>query len=331
MDNSFNDTIIELIDCILDLCEKERIPQATKKLRELDQLIHNTLESYRANNQQNLLESLESFLKEKYHCYSRIKRLRSESKEIDDLLDILSPDYKNAGWNEISNKDGIFTLYKDNGGGMHSIRMEGIVESPIFDLCSVILEIDLYPTWIPRLLESTQLAEDKRYRKAIYCKVSCPWPVENRDVCLYGYGVDMLDECDKVVVVSRSFRDEDFEGVALPDVPKKVIRVDTRISGFVLKPISPTQTFVQVISLTDPKMSYIPYWLLNFVTTQFAHYLFVMLRKQANTVLSSEEYQRRINKNPLYLELKEKSDKYFNRINNNNNNNSNTDKQQQQQ
>ncbi|GAM22793.1 hypothetical protein SAMD00019534_059680 [Acytostelium subglobosum LB1] len=292
------DIIKELLDQINQLYDDHRIAQAAKKLRDLDLVVKSELDNTDDNSPQ-----IKQLLDDQYTTCKRFDRLRQESEECNNLLRMLE---NTDNWTDISNSDGIQTFYKDNGGGMHSIRMEGIVDSSLFDICSTVLEVDLYHSWIPRLKDATQLADDSRFRKAIYCRVSCPWPVDDRDIVVYGYGIDLLEESNKVVVFARSFEDGDFEGVDLPDVPTKTVRVDTKISGFVMQPISPTQTFVQVVSLTDPKMAFIPYWLLNFITNQFAHYLFVSLRRQTKSVASSPVYQERIKTNPLYNELKDK-------------------------
>eukprot|EP01132_Coremiostelium_polycephalum_P007673 gene7673-9440_t len=304
---------------IIELCKVDKLKTAVKQLKELEEYIETVktqLNDEEIGGESNSAKSTElSELIQSLNSDGRLNQLKMESKEIDELLDLLQPDFKSIGWNQISHSQGILSLYRDNGHGMHSIRMEGIIESPIFNICSVILEIDLYDKWIPRLLESNILEQDTRYKRLIYCKTSCPWPVADRDICLYGYGVDMLDDYDQVVVVSRSVKENDFckngLSVELPKVPEKVVRCQTQISGFVLKPISKTQTFVQVISLTDPCMQYIPYWLLNMVTNQFCHHLFVMLRKQSEKVSTCKEYQKRIASNPLYKEIKEKAESYF--------------------
>jgi len=299
---------------IWELCRMDKLKIAHNILVELETILDNENELINEISKNNIefKEIIDSIKSEK-----RFKQLKKEIEEILDLQKQLSKEFKSEGWVEISNIQGIHSMYRDNGHGMHSIRIEGIVDSPIFDVCSVIMEVDLYSTWIPRLLESKILDQDNRFKKWIYCKSSCPWPVADRDICLYGYGVDMLEEEDLVVVVSKSLSNDDIENnntvkQNLPTPKSGTVRVDTRISGFTIRPISKDKTFVQVVSLTDPQMTFIPYWLLNFVTNQFCHYLFVMLRKQSLAVSKSNEYQSRITSNPIYKEIKEKSEFYFN-------------------
>ncbi|KAF2070222.1 hypothetical protein CYY_008456 [Polysphondylium violaceum] len=299
---------------IWELCKMDKLKIAHNLLIELEYILENEigLINQLSNENEQFKDIIESIKSEK-----RFHQLKKEMDEIFDLQKQASSDFKSEGWVEISNTQGILSMYRDNGHGMHSIRIEGVVDSPIFDVCSVIMEVDLYSTWIPRLLESKILDQDSRFKKWIYCKSSCPWPVADRDICLYGYGVDMLEEEDLIVVVSKSMSEADIETNAkvkenLPKANTSTVRVDTRISGFTLKPLSKDKTFVQVVALTDPRMKLIPYWLLNFVTNQFCHYLFVMLRKQSLNVSKSNEYQTRITSNPIYKEIKEKSEFYFN-------------------
>eukprot|EP01133_Synstelium_polycarpum_P007432 gene7432-8695_t len=79
-------------------------------------------------------------------------------------------------------------------------------------------KVDKYASWIPRCQQSQQLAANNKNR-AVYCQVSCPWPVADRDIVLYGYGVDMLEDEDKVVVVARTYKN-DFPGLEVPGTPK---------------------------------------------------------------------------------------------------------------
>ncbi|EGG22871.1 hypothetical protein DFA_05001 [Cavenderia fasciculata] len=311
-------TLDKYIREIDDHCLGSRIRAAAETLEKLDSYI----QSIRANNVNGgdnntpELSSIESIIDRLYTTNKRINRLRQESKEIDMLLNVLHEDFKSVGWTEINKVDGIHTMYKENGSGMHSIRIDGIVSSPIFNICSVLLEVDLYNTWIPRLTECNLLASDDRFRKVIYCRAECPWPIADRDLCLYGYGVDMLEDKEQTfVVVSRTYEDGDFDhNVVIPPPtgkPSSVVRSHTQISGFTIKPLSPTETYVQVVSCTDPRMKFVPYWFLNFITNQFSHYLFQMLRQQAQKVTTSPEFQKRIASNPIYSVIKEKSELYF--------------------
>ncbi|KAN0031748.1 hypothetical protein ACTFIV_005614 [Dictyostelium citrinum] len=333
MVKDYLENVENLYNEIIKLCNLEKLRSAYNNLLKLEQLleiIRNNLACTENNNDNQLYLKLETLIK-KIQSEERLIKLKQEAVEIEDLLKVLSSDYKSQGWQSIQTVDGIHSMYKEHGSGIHSVRIEGIIDQPIFNVCSIIMEADLYYTWIPRLLESKILNQDDRFKRLIYCKASCPWPVHDRDICLYGYGVDMLEEENQVVVVSRSIRDQDLIGntslkypeTIIPQVKGNTVRAKSEISGFTIKPISATQTYVQVVSLTDPNMQLLPKWLLNFVTTQFCHYLFVMLRKQASEVASSKEYQSRIESNPIYKEIKEKSDSYFNKIDLINNNNIN--------
>ncbi|KYQ96841.1 hypothetical protein DLAC_04147 [Tieghemostelium lacteum] len=291
---------------ILEYCKADRLLLAHQLMGSLDEYMK-SFKNHVASN-----EEITKLIEQIQQC-PRLKRLRVEHEEISELVQMMDKDHNKFGWKEISNSHGIHCLYKENGSGMHSIRMDGIIESPIFDVCAVIMEVALYGTWIPNLKEAKLLGEDNRFKKLIYARSVCPWPVSDRDVCLFGYGVDMLEEHDKIMVIARSVRDGDLDGISwkLPDPIKNVVRVDTKISGFTITPISETQTLVQVVSLTDPRMAMMPYWLLNFVTTQFCHYLFVMLRKQSKSVQSSKHYKTAIETNPVYSELKQMAQVYF--------------------
>jgi hypothetical protein len=80
---------------------------------------------------------------------------------------------------------------------------------------------------------------------------------------------------------------------------------------FLMTPLTATSTRVQIISNTDPKMAYVPYWLLNLVTKHLAHMSFSMLRAQAASCTQlGSPYLARINSNPIYQDLIEILRKY---------------------
>jgi len=227
-------------------------------------------------------------------------------EEASAVLELFLSDFQDSeGWNEVHNSDGIRTSYRhEYGNPIHSLKMEGIINQPIFNVCSVIYEIDLYTTWVPRLAEARTIQSSSGFHKIAYCRTQALWPVAARDTCMYGYGVDLIKDESSVVVMVRSCKDTDEHDH--PPAPHGVVRVDTKRAGFLLKPLSPTSTYVQVITNTDPKMALIPYWLLNMVTTRLCHLFFVMLRNQAAACAQiGSAYYERINTNPIYLELKQ--------------------------
>ena len=80
-----------------------------------------------------------------------------------------------------------------------------------------------------------------RYRKLVYIKSrNLPWPVSPRDVCLYGFGVDALEELGMVVVGIKSAgeneQEDQLSGISAVELPKlsgRYVRIDCKMSGYV--------------------------------------------------------------------------------------------------
>eukprot|EP01119_Soliformovum_irregulare_P020904 TRINITY_DN6840_c0_g1_i1.p1 TRINITY_DN6840_c0_g1~~TRINITY_DN6840_c0_g1_i1.p1 ORF type:complete len:148 (-),score=38.58 TRINITY_DN6840_c0_g1_i1:69-512(-) len=138
--------------------------------------------------------------------------------------------------------------------------------------------------------------------------VGLPWPLWNRDVCLYGYGVDLLER-DTVIVAVRSVHDNEFPEI--PAVPNKHIRAECRVGGILAQPIAYNKTRVILLANADPKLAMVPYSLLNLVTKNLAHFAFSTFAHKAEN-LEGTEFQDRIDANPdMYGEVKARLDEYF--------------------
>jgi len=228
--------------------------------------------------------------------------------EIQELKVLLQDFSSTEGWNLVKEADGVKTFYKhESSTPVHSIRLEGVVESPLFDVTAVVYEADLYKNWWPLVKESRQICQLSKFRKQVYMRADMPWPVWDRDVFLHGYGVDMLEEDTVVVMVHSS----DTEEVA---IPSRHVRMICSFGGFLAKPISATATKVIMLANVDPKMSYIPYTFLNLATKQLAHLMFQMLRRQCQKI-SGSEYEKRIKENPqVYSEIQQRLQLYFSTV-----------------
>ncbi len=118
-------------------------------------------------------------------------------------------------------------------------------------------------------------------------KASLPWPMWARDVVLYGYGIDNLEEDESIVITVRSCNENEQKQWPTT-LDEYTVRMDCKIGGsvkkffkrfyiatrFFAKPISTKETHVVMISNVDPKFNFIPYSLFNEVTKKLAHRMF---------------------------------------------------------
>ncbi|KAL0476596.1 hypothetical protein AKO1_006092 [Acrasis kona] len=244
---------------------------------------------------------------------STFKKIASESAEAKRILDQI--DNPN-GWQLCADKDDIKTFYKKDERSntpLHVVKLEGTVNSPIFNVLSIFYEIDLYKTWLPRLTASDNLAQYGRYRFLCYFALDMPWPFYNRDMVNYGYGVDLL-ETNSILVVIRSIEKQEFDhfpGATIPEPDANgTCRMSLNYSGIKITPMSENQTHVTLIANVDPRISYIPGWVMNGMTHNFAYLVLAKLRTVAAQVPHSE-YADRIKNNIIYTDIRERMEMYF--------------------
>lgn len=136
-----------------------------------------------------------------------------------------------------------------------------------------------------------------------------PWPISPRDICLYGYGVDMLEESNSVAILVRSCTPQDPHDH--PSIPRGTVRASTKYAGFLLTPQTESTTIVRTMTNSDPKIDYVPYTLLNLVTKHLAPYFFTMLRTQAVACTTAgSPYNQRIQTNPIYEDMRKMLERF---------------------
>ncbi|ELR21892.1 uncharacterized protein ACA1_007800 [Acanthamoeba castellanii str. Neff] len=193
-----------------------------------------------------VLEQLKAIEAEMETNREQHQRIATEKKEVRALMRELRNE---DGWTLVGEHEGgnVQVFYRgEKSTPVHSIKMQGVVDSPALNLMAIMNEHALYDSWIPLLKIS-------RYRKVMYLSAHLPWPISSRDVLLYGYGVDNLEE-DRAVIMIRSAGEGDIEPHLIPPVKSH--------------PISENQTRLVMMTNVDPKLAYMPYTLLNWATKE---------------------------------------------------------------
>lgn len=145
--------------------------------------------------------------------------IKIEAEEIRTLVKDFQTE--TTDWQEtMTDSKGTRVMWKPSKGSpIHTLRLDGSVKISVFNILAVLMEVDLYTTWIPTImgigLKDLELLEDvDRFKKVVHAEVAIPWPLANRDCNLIGYGVDLLDQ-GRVLAVARSFE-------CAPEVPHNV-------------------------------------------------------------------------------------------------------------
>jgi len=162
-------------------------------------------------------KELESILNElskpRYHYINQI------NYELGELLDNVekiqevenSSDHANNSlpdtWKRIGNQDGIISYYrKEQDKLTPAFLVRGEVKSHIFNVLSVLYEVDLYKNWFPMCKSNDviHVINNSRFRMLIQKQLKLIWPVHDRELVLYSYG-DSIG--GKIALYTRSVKE----------------------------------------------------------------------------------------------------------------------------
>lgn len=184
-------------------------------------------------------------------------------------------------------------------------RIETPVEqSLLIPLISVFNETELYMTWLPSwekpvkmgVRKCEKLRQDGKFNQMINVTCDIPWPLASREALIDVVAVDDIDATGTIVVKMDTGGDDD------PDAPEKesgAVRID--FDGGILFRSCPddhasmrksTHThddgddmvLVCMTFYVDPKLSYVPQSLVNFVTRTVLGHMWNSLLKVARGV-----------------------------------------------
>jgi hypothetical protein len=222
----------------------------------------------------------------------------------DDVLD-------HSTWTPTSvDKNGHGTYYRqEEGKTSHSFKVVGLVDACFLHMASVLLEFDLYTEWFPFCIEATPQGVISRFHRAGKFAIWMMTPIANREVFLVGYAVDDLTKNKRVVINSRSVRDDETlpDCVIRPNVTKGSVRADMSMGGFVIDVLTPTTCLVSFIMNVDPKIAHVPVMILNWISKKIIWVLLHQMGKAArDSTKPKSKYLERRKMSPEVYEYFEK-------------------------
>eukprot|EP01126_Amoeba_proteus_P013735 TRINITY_DN15889_c0_g1_i2.p1 TRINITY_DN15889_c0_g1~~TRINITY_DN15889_c0_g1_i2.p1 ORF type:complete len:295 (-),score=58.67 TRINITY_DN15889_c0_g1_i2:83-967(-) len=175
---------------------------------------------------------------------------------------------------------------------------EGVISCDLFQMSSIINEVDLYSYLVPPLMgygltKCDDVARTDRLRVLAHAQVTLPWPISNRELLLDGFGVDMLD----LGMIMVAVRDYDSQTSPIGVVPElKYPKINIFRGGALIKPLHNNKILFSLVASVDLKLRWIPNYFFDWAMNTFAPHVFQYLARVAEGVGKKEDcpYKSRI-------------------------------------
>ncbi len=193
----------------------------------------------------------------------KIKEIKNSGKEIQILLNLFKRfnDRHNNGESNSYSKEIKTNCVKDGESGHYYFKVEGEIHFNILYCVAAFLEIDLYPVWMPRCVESFEVKRISKLRRIVYNMIDCF--IFNRESLILGFG-DTLDDGSVFLYVKSIDGTESWvQDIPLPE--KKCPRVELE-GGFRFRTLKGEKDFEKGIYFesvfrVDPHIPFVPTWL----------------------------------------------------------------------
>jgi hypothetical protein len=139
------------------------------------------------------------------------------------------------------------------------------------------------------------LKKDGKYKFLCSYEFKFPWPISGRDMISYGSGVDMLEEDQSVLVVIKTPDLENFK------LNEDNVHIMCNYAGIYIKYISENETKIILIANVDPKLDYVPNWIINYLLPSSGYY--TLKHIQNVTEKLDGEHRKRIENDEIYQDI----------------------------
>jgi hypothetical protein len=160
---------------------------------------------------------------------------------------------KQDGWVLKNEKSGIKVYYR-NTADVYEIKLITSIKSSLSGLVMLLSEVDNYPKWGYKVIESKLLSQTSAHESVYYTRLDFPWPLDDRDVIMHNRW--QQDPVSGKVVASS---------VAMPsyiDEKTGIVRIKNARTNWMIMPGTGGWLYVEYYIYSDPGGG-IPDWLVN--------------------------------------------------------------------
>jgi len=293
----------------LDHFRDDRLLQSARLLRKIcDSLVSSEEE------EEELKDTKEKEVKEEKE--KLVKYVLEKAKQSESFIEMLREDAeKDSSWEtqksfSFGGRDQTKIYYKTMENDTKLILRvdQAIKREMLVPVLATLNESQLYASWLPswtmpklKFSRTEKLDQRGRCSQLLLVTVECPWPFSTREVVLDALAFDDIDESGVVAVLLNSCDCEDDERVpAIDHKFGQCTRVDFH-GGFLFRAIPSEgeawkkarekhedEMIVSFIFNIDPKISYVPVSVIQFITRTVIGTLWGMFMKIASKVKNGE-------------------------------------------
>ena len=266
---------------IKDLFYRDRLPEAYKRLRDLESQFGSSSEF------QSLISNCEE-----------ISILREDLREADRCLEHLAD---LDSWTLVKEIDNL-AIFSKKSDQDFIVRAELLLETPVFPVLTVCNEIDLLPEWIQVVKSVRTVATISHFRRLLWYKFNIPWPASNRDMMVNAYGIT-LPENNSIMILLRGVESEKFLNLDIPPPDGADVRITMKTGVLNIMKRSHSQTQISFIVHSDPHVAMVPESLLNYCTQTGIFYFMKSMQEKSMDFVGSVFEKRVEERKEFYDEL----------------------------
>ncbi|CAL6344815.1 unnamed protein product [Bathycoccus prasinos] len=297
----------------LDHFRDDRLLQSARLLRKICDSLVLSSEEEEEGEEEEEEELKDTKEKEKEKL---VKYVLEKAKQSESFIEMLREDAeKDSSWEtqksfSFCGRDQTKIYYKTMENDTKLILRvdQAIKREMLIPVLATLNESQLYASWLPswtmpklKFSRTEKLDQRGRCSQLLLVTVECPWPFSTREVVLDALAFDDIDESGVVAVLLNSCDCEDDERVpAIDHKFGQCTRVDFH-GGFLFRAIPSEgeawkkarekhedEMIVSFIFNIDPKISYVPVSIIQFITRTVIGTLWGMFMKIASKVKNGE-------------------------------------------
>jgi hypothetical protein len=160
---------------------------------------------------------------------------------------------KNQDWILKNNKDGVKVYYRKTTD-VHEVKLTSSIETRMSGIIQLFSEVENYPHWGYRIVESKLLKKISDREQYYYAKIDFPWPLSDRDLIMHTF---LEQDSTTKIITAKSKATPGF----LPE-NKDIVRIKTCNTTWKLHPGTSGWMYIEYFIYSNPGGN-IPDWAIN--------------------------------------------------------------------